>query len=429
MDLSLDNYKSSTLKIDYQKVSNDNYLKLFNLESSILPLNKDVLESSVKLDLEHEDYDLTTSFEIYETLSGSNSDRYQYVLPIYDFSKNFNLDSFDGSFNFNSYGDNTLSNTNITVSSLSNDLNYSALDTFFDNGIKTNYEIFLKNINTVGKNSPVYKNNPQSELMSAYTYNASIPLIKKTLVSLNTLEPKLSLRFSPHEMKNNTNTSRRIDISNIFASNRLGLSNSFEAGESITLGLNFKKEKISTLNEISEIEEYIDIKLASVFRLKDEKNIPTNSTLNKQNSNIFGQFDFNPTKNISFGYNFSLTDDLSKLEYNSLLSEIKIGNLNTQFEYLEESGIIGQTNVIENKTKYKINNENYLSFSTRRNRKLNLTEYYDLIYEYKNDCLTAAVRYKKNYYNDGDIKPVEDLFFSVTIIPLGTFSPDKMALR
>ena len=429
MDLSLDNYKSSTLKIDYQKVSNDNYLKLFNLESSILPLNKDVLESSVKLDLEHEDYDLTTSFEIYETLSGSNSDRYQYVLPIYDFSKNFNLDSFDGSFNFNSYGDNTLSNTNITVSSLSNDLNYSALDTFFDNGIKTNYEIFLKNINTVGKNSPVYKNNPQSELMSAYTYNASIPLIKKTLVSLNTLEPKLSLRFSPHEMKNNTNTSRRIDISNIFASNRLGLSNSFEAGESITLGLNFKKEKISTLNEISEIEEYIDIKLASVFRLKDEKNIPTNSTLNKQNSNIFGQFDFNPTKNISFGYNFSLTDDLSKLEYNSLLSEIKIGNLNTQFEYLEESGVIGQTNVIENKTKYKINNENYLSFSTRRNRKLNLTEYYDLIYEYKNDCLTAAVRYKKNYYNDGDIKPVEDLFFSVTIIPLGTFSPDKMALR
>jgi LPS-assembly protein len=70
-----------------------------------------------------------------------------------------------------------------------------------------------------------------------------------------------------------------------------------------------------------------------------------------------------------------------------------------------------------------------LSFSTRRNRKINLTEYYDLIYEYKNDCLVAGIKYKKNYYNDADIKPVEELFFSITIVPLGTFSPDKMALK
>ena len=69
------------------------------------------------------------------------------------------------------------------------------------------------------------------------------------------------------------------------------------------------------------------------------------------------------------------------------------------------------------------------SFKTRRNRNLNLTEYYDLVYEYKNDCLIAGIKYKKNYYSDSDIKPVEELFFSITIIPLGTFSPDKMALK
>ena len=67
--------------------------------------------------------------------------------------------------------------------------------------------------------------------------------------------------------------------------------------------------------------------------------------------------------------------------------------------------------------------------NTRKNRNLNLTEYYDLVYEYKNDCLVAGIKYKKNYYNDQDIKPVEELFFSITIIPLTTFSPDKMALR
>ena len=85
--------------------------------------------------------------------------------------------------------------------------------------------------------------------------------------------------------------------------------------------------------------------------------------------------------------------------------------------------------MIENISTYAFNEENNISFGTRRNRKLNLTEYYNLLYEYKNDCLTAGVQYRKNYYNDDDIKPVEELFFTITIVPLTTFSPDKMALN
>ena len=429
VDLSLDNFKKSMLKINYQKTSNDNYLKLFDLQSPLIPDDNSVLESIIEFDLEHEDYDFTSTFEMYETLDGSNSDRYQYVLPSYDFSKNFNLEGIKGSFNFNTYGNNTLNNTNITTSSVSNDLNYSALDKFFDSGIKTNFEVSLKNINTLGKNNLTYKNSPQSELMSAYIYNASLPLIKKNSKTFNTLEPKLSLRFSPHEMKNNSNESRRIDVNNVFASNRLSLGNSFETGESITLGLNFKKEKFTTNNKIDKIEEYIDFKLASVFRLNDEKNIPINSTLNKKNSNIFGQFNFKPIKNISLGYDFALSKDLNKFNYNSLITEMKFGNFNTQFNFLEERGVIGQSNIIENTTEYNFDDQNFISFNTRKNRELNLTEYYNLVYEYKNDCLIAGIKYKKNYYNDSDIKPVEELFFSITIVPLGTFSPDKMILN
>ena len=429
VDLSLDNFKKSMLQINYQKVSNDNYLKLFDLQSPILPDDNSVLESTIQFDLEHENYDLTASFEMYETLSGSNSDRFQYVLPSYNFSKNFSLNNIDGSFNLNSYGNNTLNDTNVLTSSISNDLNYSAFGKFFVNGIKTNFEIALKNINTVGKNTDTYKNSPQSELMSAYTYNASLPLIKKNSTTFNTLEPKLSLRFSPHEMKNNSNESRRIDVNNIFTSNRLSLVDSFESGESITLGFNFKKEKVNADNKIDKIEEYIDFKLASVFRLEEEKNIPTNSTLNKKNSNIFGQFNFKPTKNISLGYNFSLTNDLNTFEYNSLITTLEFGNFITEFDYLKERGAVGSTNIIQNTTKYNFDDQNFVSFNTRRNRKLDLTEYYDLIYEYKNDCLVAGIKYKKNYYNDADIKPLEELFFSITIAPLGTFSPDKMVLK
>ncbi len=429
IDLSIDSDTNSTLEINYEKASNDNYIKLFNLDSPLLDESDDVLESKIKFDLDNQNYSLSTSIEMYETLGGSNTDRYQYVLPSYDFYKNFYVEGLNGSFNFNSYGDNTLSDTNITTSSISNDLNFTAFNGYFDNGIKTNFEISLKNTNVIGKNSTQYKDSPQSELVSAYIYNASLPLIKKNEDSFSVFEPKLSLRLSPHDMKNNKTLTRRIDINNIFNSNRLSMDNSFEAGESVTLGLNYKKEKISISNEINEIEEYLDIKLATVLRLNKENNLPTNSTLNNKNSNIFGQINFTPIKNISFNYNFSLTDDLDAFEYNSLITKLNISNFSTQFNYLEERGVIGKENIIENITSYDFDEENSMSFSTRRNRKLNLTEYYDLIYEYKNDCLIAGLKYKKNYYNDADIKPTEDLFFSITIIPLTSFSPDKMILR
>jgi len=429
VDLSLDNYVNSMLKINYQKTTNDNYLKIFNLESPILPVNNTVLESIIELDLEHKDYDLTASFEMYETLEGSSNDRYQYVLPSYNFSKNFFLESIKGSFNLNSQGNNTLEDTNVTTSKIFNDLNYSSINNVLDNGIKTNFDIFLKNVNTTGKNNPEYKENLHTRLMSAYTFNASLPMINKTSSTFNTLEPKLSLRLSPNQMRDNNTLERRIDINNIFNTNRLSMDESFESGESVTLGLNFKKEKVNTINELSEIEEYIDFKLATVFRLKEEKNIPKNSTLNKKTSNLFGQFNFKPIKNILFGYNFSLTEDLDTFEYNSLTTKMKYENFTTQFDYLKESGVIGKNNIIENKTEYNFNDANSISFNVRENRELNLTEYYNLIYEYKNDCLVAGVKYKKNYYNDADIKPVEELFFSITIVPLTTLTPSKMALN
>ena len=82
---------------------------------------------------------------------------------------------------------------------------------------------------------------------------------------------------------------------------------------------------------------------------------------------------------------------------------------------------MGDQNLIENKTSYKIDENNFLSFNTRRNRKLNLTEFYDLVYEYKNDCLIAGIRYQKKYYEDRDLRPTEDLFFSITLFPLTTY--------
>ena len=74
---------------------------------------------------------------------------------------------------------------------------------------------------------------------------------------------------------------------------------------------------------------------------------------------------------------------------------------------------MGDSNFIENSTSFNFEENNYLTFKTRRNRKLNLTEYYDLVYEYKNDCLTVGIKYKKTYYEDRDLKPSENLFLQL----------------
>ena len=82
---------------------------------------------------------------------------------------------------------------------------------------------------------------------------------------------------------------------------------------------------------------------------------------------------------------------------------------------------MGSENFVKNTTSYKFDDNNFIKFNTRRNRKINLTEFYDLVYEYKNDCLVAGIKYKKTYYEDKDLKPAEDLFFTITFVPLTTY--------
>ena len=77
--------------------------------------------------------------------------------------------------------------------------------------------------------------------------------------------------------------------------------------------------------------------------------------------------------------------------------------------------------MLYNTTEYKIDDSNSLKFSTSRNKEISLTEYYDLSYEYKNDCLTAALKFNKTFYKDNDFKPTEDLFFTISLIPLTTY--------
>ena len=181
------------------------------------------------------------------------------------------------------------------------------------------------------------------------------------------------------------------------------------------LGLDFKKENSENLNK------FFEIKLASVFRDKEENFMPKKSTLNKKNSNLFGSINNNFSDFFNINYNFAINNNYNSIEYSNLSTRFNMNNFTTEFDLLKENGEMGNSNFIENNTSYRFDDQNFITFKTRRNRKLNLTEYYDLVYEYRNDCLSAGIKYNKTYYEDRDLKPSENLFFTISLIPLTSY--------
>ena len=414
-ELNFDSFIGSALNISVQKVSNDTYLKVFDqsiTESKIKPQNFDVLESEIKLKLNHEKYELETGFIAYEDLQKANNDRYELVLPYYNFSKGLTSDQSIGLLNFTSLGDNTLKDTNTLRSRMINDLDFKSLDFINKKGVKSNINFQIKNLISSYKNYDEYRSNLNGKLMGIIELQTSYPLVKTSKKFINYLDPKISLRVNPSKMANSSNEERTINNNNIFNINRLGLIDTLESGNNLTLGIEFKKE------ELDDNSKYLELKLGTVLRAEDNNNIPSNSAINQKRSNIFGNIVNNLNDNINLDYEFSVNSDLDKVDYHSLGAEFSKNEFKTRFNFIEENGVVGNTNIIENKTSYNFDKNNSLIFETRQNRELDLAEYYNLIYEYKNDCLIAGIKYNKTYYSDRDLQPAEELMFKLTLVPL-----------
>jgi LPS-assembly protein len=434
-DLKWENFNSSSIESKIQRVNNDTYLKLYDsiIQTPLKPNNKNQLENNLILKMETDSKDLEAGINIFEDLNKTNSDRYQFVLPYYNFYSDFNTDKIQsGYLEFSSIGKNNLINTNNLQTKIINDLNFKSYDFISRHGFSNNYGMYLKNLNTSAKNDSTYKSSPQAEVKTLFEFQSKFPLEKKLKNYNETLTPRISFKISPQSMSDFSETDRNINVNNIFETNRLGINETYESGRSLTIGADYKRQFMDGSNK------YIEFRIGSSFRDKEESNIPKSSTLNRKSSNIFGSFINNYFSNpnvdediidknslySTMKYDFAVDNDLKSIEYSSLNLGFQINNFETNFIFIEKNGEMGDVNTIENTTSYEFSDNNFISLNTRRNRKIDLTEYYDLIYEYKNDCLTAGLKYKKTFYQDRDLKPREDLMLTLTIIPLTTYEQE-----
>ena len=413
-NLDLSFFESSELEFNVETTSDDNYLKSHKIKSEITN-NNSLLNSFLLIKGNNKDLYFETKVEAYEDLTKEkSSDKYQYLLPSFEISKSFNNNL---SLESNGYHKNY--NTDIFEKVLINDLRYSSIPTINSKGFINKFNLLFKNVTTESDNSNEYSNKFRSQNFGSILYDISYPLKKEGNNFDNFLSAKASFMYSPNKNKNIRNLDRKIDANNIFNQNRLGLNDSVEGGQSLTLGGEFK---ISDKQNNS----ILTAGLASVLRDKNEKKLPTSSTINNKSSDVIGSLNFTPNSNFNLDYNFSMDNDLNSTNYNLIKADLTINKFVTTFEFLQEDDEIGRENHYSNEMKFMFTDSSSLKYRTRRNKKTDLTEYYNLIYEYKNDCLTAALQYNKDYYSDKDLKPNEEIFFTISIVPFSSInSPSK----
>lgn len=420
-DLDLASLDNSSLDLKFEKTSNDSFLKTYSLEDNeSIVNNTDILESFVNFSAEKNEFFIDLSFEAYETLGLANSNRHEFVYPNYTLYKNIDLDKyFFQNLDFVSSGNQRTHTTNIYEAVQVNDARLSSKKFISKNGLQGQFTNLLKNVNSEGKNSSKFKTEGQMEVLNITSYDLSLPLRKNSQKFYEYITPKISARHSPNSTTNIKDKNHSLNASNIFDLNRIGTNETIEGGSTLTFGATYQKENL-------DYENILSISAANVVRDKSNDNLSINSTLGKKQSDIVGNIYYSPISSFNIDYNYSLDNDIKTVNKHSITNEISTNNFVNTFNFYEENNILGKRSYYSNTFKYLADENNSFSFATRRNKENNLTEFYDLIYQYQNDCLTASIQYNKEFYSGGINEPFEQLFFNITLMPLGGTSSENL---
>ena len=401
----------SFYEMKIQTVTNKDYLKKYQIQSPLIESNS-ILNSSIVVERNNDDYYFSTSVNVFEDLSKSNNDKYEYIIPNYEYSKEtFINGSFFDTFNFKSSGNIRKYDTNIDEIDLANDFLLVSENKNLNNNFDTQFSLLARNINTYGDLSGSYKEGEDFKLLGLGLFNIRYPLIKENVSDTKYLTPSASIRYSPNKGINLQEESKVINFEDLFIIDRLD-SKTVESGFSTTLGLEFK-------NENSLDQERFKLGMGVNFRSDEDDNLPKSTSLGQKTSDIIGYSGVNITENLTLGYNFSFENNLSDINYSLITANFSGEKIKTSFEYLEKSNFIGDESYLNNVTEFKINNSNSLSYQTNVNIDKNLTNYYNLIYEYQNDCLQASLIYNKQFYSEDTINSGKNIFLKISLLPFG----------
>ncbi len=191
---------------------------------------------------------------------------------------------------------------------------------------------------------------------------------------------------------------------------RLDHINNFETGFTGALGIDY---------EIKNNDKSLDFSIAQIINNEENKKMSSESSLDEKLSDLVGVANFDINENVNITYNFALDQNYKELNYNDLGAKMNYGALDIDFNYLQEKNHIGDKDYFKTKLTYNNKNNGILSFQTKRNLITNSSEFYNLSYEYINDCLRAGLVYRREFYNDSELEAENSIFFKITLTPFG----------
>ena len=400
---------SSSLNFKIQEVSNDKYLKLYKLNSDLVDYNKETLETSLNFTHEYDDLFVGFNTSIYETLNDDYNDKYEYIYPNLTLNKNLlssrklgNLD-LQTDYQVRKYDTNKF--TNFLVNDFDWNYNIFNSNSILNSKILSN----IKNINYEVKNVDLYKTDTTTELFGSLGYLSELGLRKKTLNTTHMLTPKILLRYSPGKMRKELEGSRLTPLT-AFSMKRLDSIKNFETGLSGTVGLDY------TINDGN---RNFDFSIAQIISEKENKKMPSKTSLDEKLSDMVGSSKLKLNEKFEFGYNFSVDQNYNNFNYNDFNTEINFEPMKIGFNYILEDKHVGDQEYFKTKIDINRDKNGLLSFETKRNLVTDSAEFYNLSYEYLNDCLRAGLVYRREFYKDSELEPEDSLMFKITLTPFG----------
>jgi LPS-assembly protein len=416
--------KKSSLEVNVEKVSNDTYFKVYDVHSTLVDKNKTVLENNLDFIYQNKDLYLGFTPSFFEDTNKKGRNRFEYLLPLtieknimssmeygfLDLESNLRLRNYD-----------TNKQTNFFV----NDFKWRSNKWLNSLGIENYFEGLVKSVNYEANNTKEYKNEKDNnEVHSALGYFAKLGLYKEDIINKNfySLTPKFLLRYAPGQMRNVTQKSR-LSYGNLFNLNKVNGLDIVEPGLSTSVGFEYKKNKLNESNTPG--NEVLSFSVGQVISEKENMDIPASSSLDQRFSDVVGETKYNINNKLNLNYNFSIDQGYKNFNYNEVGADFTHDRTKFNLSYLQEKNHIGNQEYVQTGVDLMLNNSSEISFNTKRNLLKSSAEFYNLSYNYINDCLKAGIAYRREFYTDRDIEPENTLMFTISIIPLtNTSSPN-----
>jgi len=417
--------KKSSLEINVEKVSNDTFFKVYDVDSTLVDKNKTVLENKLDFIYQNKDFYFGAMPSFYEDTNKLGHKRNEYLLPL---TLEKNILSHE-KYGFLDLGSNlrirnyeTNKQTNLFV----NDFNWTSKKWLSSTGIENYFEGLFKTVNYDAENTDNYKNNKtNSEAHSALGYFAKLGLYKEDIINKNfyTLTPKFLLRYAPGHMRKIEGG--KLNYGNLFNLNKINELDVVEPGLSTSVGFEYKKNKLNALNNID--EEVLSFSAGQVISAKENFDVPSSTSLDQHFSDIVGESKYKINNNINLNYNFSIDQGYKNFNYNEIEAEFSNDRAKFNMSYLQEKNHIGYQEYVQSSVDFKYNDSTEFSFGTKRNLLTSSAEFYNMSYNYINDCLKAGIAYRREFYNDRDVEPTNTLMFTISIVPFAEINSPSLS--